>query len=307
MTAQTQGGTQNPLIQAPTRSLPKKVAVIGAGTIGPDIAYYLKSTIPDLTLYLVDVVPEAIEKAKERLAKYAAKGVAKKKLTEEQAAGVTANLIGTLDIKDLAECDWVLEAATENLDLKHKIFADVEAVVSADAIITSNTSSLPAERLFSKLKHKNRATVTHFFAPAFQNPAVEVIQWKEADTAMVQYLRWVFCSTGKVPLETQDAICFMLDRVFDNWCNEAANLLDTATAAEVDSVAGEFVHAGPFFVLNLANGNPIIVETNTLQMKRESTIDPHPSCARWTAGTQSSPASASTSTKMSLPRFGTAS
>jgi enoyl-CoA hydratase/3-hydroxyacyl-CoA dehydrogenase len=75
--------------------------------------------------------------------------------------------------------------------------------------------------------------------------------------------------TGKVPLVTADVACFMLDRIFDNWCNESALLLDRATAAEVDSVAAEFVHAGPFFVLNLARGNPIITETNTLQAEEE--------------------------------------
>ena len=94
---------------------------------------------------------------------------------------------------------------------------------------------------------------------------VEVVRWEKADPALVDYLRWVFCSTGKVPLVTDDVACFMLDRIFDNWCNESALLLERATAAEIDSVAGEFVHAGPFFVLNLANGNPIITETNTLQ------------------------------------------
>jgi len=72
-----------------------------------------------------------------------------------------------------------------------------------------------------------------------------------------------------VPLVTADAPCFMLDRIFDNWCNEAAMLLDRATAAEVDSTAVEFVQAGPFFVLNLARGNPIITETNTLQAEEE--------------------------------------
>jgi len=66
---------------------------------------------------------------------------------------------------------------------------------------------------------------------------------------------------------TENAICFVLDRIFDNWCNEAAYLLNEATAAQIDHVVEEFVHAGPFFVLNMANGNPIIVETNTLQME----------------------------------------
>ena len=179
------------------------------------------------------------------------------------------NIVTSTDYNAMADCDWVLEAATENLALKKEIFSRVEAVIRPDALITSNTSSLPAERLFSHLKHPERATVTHFFAPAFKNPAVEVIEWDKADPAVIDYLRWFFNATGKVPLVTADAVCFMLDRIFDNWCNEAALLLEVATAAEIDTVSTEFVHAGPFFVLNLANGNPIIVETNTLQMKEE--------------------------------------
>jgi len=138
-----------------------------------------------------------------------------------------------------------------------------------DAWITSNTSSLPAARIFADLRHKNRATVTHFFAPAWRNPVVEVIDTPALDRAVLDDLRWLFCTTGKVPLVTADVPCFMLDRVFDNWCNEAAHLLDRASAAEIDSTAAEFVHAGPFFVLNLAHGNPIIIETNTLQAEEE--------------------------------------
>ena len=259
----------NPLLATPDRALPRSVAVIGAGTIGPDIGYYLKSALPDLKLYLVDVSQKAIDSALLRFQDYSKKAVAKGKMSEADAAAVTSNLIGTLDYADIAECDWVIEAATENMALKRKIFARIEAVVRPDALITSNTSSLPAAQIFAQLKHKQRATVTHFFAPAWRNPAVEVIAWKKTDPAVVEYLRWVFCMTGKVPLVTADVACFMLDRIFDNWCNESAMLLDRATAAEVDSVAAEFVHAGPFFVLNLARGNPIITETNTLQAEME--------------------------------------
>ncbi|MDP1653631.1 MAG: 3-hydroxyacyl-CoA dehydrogenase NAD-binding domain-containing protein [Rhodocyclaceae bacterium] len=261
--------TANPLQQTPSRPLPKHVAIIGAGTIGPDIGYYLKSALPDIRLTLVDVSQAAIDKALQRCQDYAKKAVAKGKMSEQHAAAVTANIEGTLDYARLADCDWVIEAATENLSLKRRIFAQVESVVSPQALITSNTSSLPAERIFAELKHKARATVTHFFAPAWRNPAVEVIAWAQTDPAVVDYLRWLFCVTSKVPLVTADAVCFMLDRIFDNWCNEAALLLERATAAEIDSVAAEFVHAGPFFVLNLARGNPIITETNTLQAEEE--------------------------------------
>ncbi|HEY5897556.1 MAG TPA: enoyl-CoA hydratase-related protein, partial [Burkholderiales bacterium] len=187
----------------------------------------------------------------------------------DDAAAVTRGITASTDYAALRGADWVLEAATEDLALKRRIFAQVEALISPQALITSNTSSLPAARVFSELRDKSRATVTHFFAPAWRNPIVEVVGGYETDPAVVQWLRWFFCATGKVPLVTADVECFMLDRVFDNWCNDAALCLERATAAQVDAVAEEFVHAGPFFVLNLANGNPIITETNTLQAEAE--------------------------------------
>lgn len=259
----------NPLLAVQTRPMPRTVAIIGAGTIGPDIGYYLKSALPGLKVYLVDIAQDAVDRALERFHAYAAKAVAKGRMTEAQAAAVTGNLVGTLDYRDIADADWVLEAATENVELKRRIFAAVEAVVRPDTLITSNTSSLPAEQIFATLQRPQRATVTHFFAPAWRNPVVEVVRWDKVEPEVVEHLRQVFCLTGKVPLVTTDVACFMLDRVFDNWCNEAALLLERATAAEIDSVAGEFVQAGPFFVLNLANGNPIITETNTLQAELE--------------------------------------
>ncbi len=259
----------NPVMIQPTRGMPRSIAIIGAGTIGPDIGYYLKSDLPDLKLVLIDINEKALEKALERIAGYTKKGVAMGKISEAAAVKISENIVTSTDYSALADCDWALEAATENLALKKDIFSRVEELIRPDALITSNTSSLPAARLFSHLKHPERTTVTHFFAPAFKNPAVEVIEWEQADASVIDYLRWFFNATGKVPLVTADAVCFMLDRIFDNWCNEAALLLEVATAAEIDTVAAEFAHAGPFFVLNLANGNPIIVETNTLQMQEE--------------------------------------
>jgi enoyl-CoA hydratase/3-hydroxyacyl-CoA dehydrogenase len=260
---------QNPLLHKPTRALPRSIAIIGAGTIGPDIGYYLKSAIDNLTLYFVDISQDALDRARRRFEDYAHKAVARGRMSREQAERVCSNLHTTLSYDDIAGVDWVLEAATEDIAVKHRILAQVEALVRPDAMITSNTSSLPAATIFANLRHKARATVTHFFAPAWRNPIVEVIDWQSADPLLAKDLSWFFCSTGKVPLITADVACFMLDRIFDNWCNEAGLMLEEATAAQIDTVASEFVHAGPFFVLNLANGNPIIVETNTLQAKAE--------------------------------------
>ena len=257
----------NPLLIRPVRGLPSEMAVVGAGTIGPDIGYYLKSALPGSRLFLVDVVEAPLKRAEQRLADYAAKAVDKKKMKPELAAAVLENIVYTTDYGQVKNCGLVIEAATENIPLKQKIFASLEEIVAADAIITSNTSSIPAARLFNRMAHPQRATVTHFFAPAWRSLPVEVIAWDRVSQDVLDYLFWFFARTGKAPIITDDAICFVLDRIFDNWCNESAYLLSEATAAQIDKVAEEFVFAGPFFVLNLANGNPIIVETNTLQME----------------------------------------
>jgi enoyl-CoA hydratase/3-hydroxyacyl-CoA dehydrogenase len=259
----------NPLVRKPSRPLPKNVVVVGAGTIGPDIGYYLKSAIPELKLTLLDVAQAPLDRALRRFSDYARKAVERGKMKQSQADKVQANVHAILDYEVAREADWVIEAATEDLALKRRIFSRLDALMRPDALLTSNTSSLPAARIFSALRHKNRATVTHFFAPAWRNPIVEVVRTPDLDPQVLDDLRWTFCMTGKVPIVTEDVPCFMLDRVFDNWCNEAAHLLDRASAAEIDTGASEFVQAGPFFVLNLARGNPIIIETNTLQAEEE--------------------------------------
>jgi enoyl-CoA hydratase/3-hydroxyacyl-CoA dehydrogenase len=267
----------NPLLIKPERGLPSSVAVIGAGTIGPDIGYYLKSAMPDITLFLVDIDERPLQKAEKRLASYAQKAVDRKKMSPEKAAAVLKNISYTQDYNDIKGCDLVIEAATENIPLKQKIFENIENIVRPDTIITSNTSSIPADRLFSQMKHPERTTVTHFFAPAWRSLPVEVIQWEGANQATVDYLFWFFARTGKAPIITGNVICFVLDRIFDNWCNESACLLDVATASQIDKVAEEFVFAGPFFVLNMANGNPSSLKPTRFKWRKALTINLPPS------------------------------
>jgi enoyl-CoA hydratase/3-hydroxyacyl-CoA dehydrogenase len=282
----------NPLLISPGRGLPSEVAVIGAGTIGPDISYYLKSAMPAIRLFLVDVVEPPLKRAEQRLADYIAKAVEKKKMKPEAADAIRENIVYTTDYSRLKDCRLVIEAATESIPLKQKIFTLLEDTVSDDAIITSNTSSIPADRLFSNMRNPQRATVTHFFAPAWRSLPVEVIAWDRVSPKVLDYLFWFFARTGKAPIITDNAICFVLDRIFDNWCNEAAYLLNEATAGQIDNVAEKFVFAGPFYVLNLANGNPIIVETNTLQMEEGRHYRPAPvlrSVDRWLTPRPGSP------------------
>jgi enoyl-CoA hydratase/3-hydroxyacyl-CoA dehydrogenase len=282
----------NPLLIQPTRLLPDEVAVVGAGTIGPDIGYYLKTAMPGCRLFLLDVAEEPLKRAEQRIIGYTQKAIEKKKMKPEKAAAVRENIVYTKDYEQIRNCKLVIEAATESIPLKQKIFGMIEKIVAEDTIITSNTSSIPADRIFSNMTWPERTSITHFFAPAWRSLPVEVISWEGGSQEVLDYLFWFFAATGKAPIITDNAICFVLDRIFDNWCNEAAYLLDSAAAAQVDKVAQEFVFAGPFFVLNMANGNPIIIETNSLQMEEGAHYKPAPilsSVDRWLTPRPGSP------------------
>jgi len=293
----------NPLLIQPTRPLPDEVAVIGAGTIGPDIGYYLKSAMPDCRLYLLDVVEEPLKRAEQRIVGYTQKAIDRKKMKPEKAAAVLENIVYTTEYAQIKNCKLVIEAATEAIPLKQKIFGMVEKIVGDDTIITSNTSSIPADRIFSKMAKPERTSITHFFAPAWRSLPVEVISWERGSQEVLDYLFWFFAQTGKAPIITDNAICFVLDRIFDNWCNESAYLLQSATASQIDKVAEEFVFAGPFFVLNMANGNPIIIETNSLQMEEGDHYQPAPLLAsvnRWLTHRPGSPVEVSPAVKSTV-------
>lgn len=257
----------NPLLLKPSRTLPREAAVVGSGTVGPDIGYYLKSTLPDMILTVVDLKESALRAAEARMRGYVDKAIRKRKMNERQGKMLLENIFFTTDYAAIEQCDIIIEAAYEDERVKRTVFSQIEEIVSPEKIITSTTSSIPADRIFADLKYPERATITHFFAPAWHNPAVEVITWEKVEREVVDYLCWMFCMTGKTPLISDNAVCFILDRVFVNWCNEAAYLLDVATAGQIDRVAEEFVYAGPFYVLNLTKGNHLIIATNNRQME----------------------------------------
>ena len=172
---------QNPYLIRPTRPIPEEMAVLGAGNIGPDIAYSFRLAFPQKKLYMVDVVEEPLKRAQARFEGYAQKGVEKKMIRPEQVETVLGNIVYTTDYNQLKNCDLVIEAATEDLEIKKKILSLVESIVREDAIITSNTSGILADQIFSHLKHPERTTNTHFFEPAWRSMGVEVIAWERSD------------------------------------------------------------------------------------------------------------------------------
>jgi len=264
----------NPFLIRPTLPIPEEMAVIGAGNIGPDIAYFFRTGFPEKKLYLVDVIEEPLHRAKERFEGYAKKGVEKKKLRPEKVEAVLGNIVYTTDYDSLKNCGLVIEAATENLALKKKVLAQVESVVGEQAIITSNTSGMTADMIFSHLRHPERATIAHFFAPAWYSTGVEVINWERADKSVVDFLLWFFAQAGKAPVAARSVYSFLLNRLFETWASEAAWMLERATSKEIDCVSEEFLGAGPFYVTSVSGGNPLTFASQTRRVAESAAYAP---------------------------------
>ena len=282
----------NPYLIRPTRPIPEEMAVIGAGNIGPDIAYSLRTGLPETKLYLVDVIEEPLQRAKARREGYAKKGVEKKKLAPEMVEPVLGNIVYTTDYSQLKNCGLVIEAATEDLELKKKILSQVESIVGEDAIITSNTSGMTAEMIFGHLNHPERTAITHFFAPAWRSLGVEVINWDKADPDVIDFLFWFMAQVGKTPVAARNVYSFLLNRIFETWASEAAWMVDRATSKQIDSVSEEFVGAGPLFVMDMSGGNPLTFASQTRRTAEREAYAPSNlllSVAKWVVNKPGTP------------------
>ncbi len=254
---------QNPFLIRPTRPMPKEMAVLGAGNIGPDICYFFRTALPKQKMYLVDIVEDPLKKAQQRFEGYAKKGVERGKLKPEQVEAILGNIEYTTDYDKLKNCELVIEAATEELEIKKKILTKVESIVADDAIITSNTSGMLADQIFTHLRRPQRTTITHFFAPAWYSTGVEVINWEAVDKEVVDFLLWFLAQTGKTPIGARSAFSFVLNRLFESWASETAFMLDRATSKEIDRISEGFLGAGPFGITT----NPL---TYASQMRRSA-------------------------------------
>jgi enoyl-CoA hydratase/3-hydroxyacyl-CoA dehydrogenase len=271
---------QNPYLIRPTRGIPEEMAVLGAGNIGPDIAYSFRLAFPEKKLYMVDIVEEPLEKAKARFESYAQKGVQRKKLRPEQVETVLGNIVYTTDYNDLKNCDLVIEAATEDLEIKKKILSLVESIVREDAIITSNTSGILADQIFSHLKHPERTANTHFFEPAWRSMGVEVIAWEKSDKEVIDYLLWLMAQNGKTPLAAANVFSFLLNRLFESWGSETTFMLDKASSYEIDYISEEFLGMGPFGIMT----NPLTWASQTRRSAENPAYKPNKlllSVAKW--------------------------
>ena len=200
-----------------------KVGVLGAGMMGAGIAYVCARA--GMQVVLKDVAVENAEKGKSYTASLNDKAVARGRLTEEKAAELLGRITATADPADLTGCDLVIEAVFEDPALKAKVFAEVAPYINADALLCSNTSTLPITGLADGVDRPKDFIGLHFFSPVDKMPLVEIIRGKETTDATLAKAYDVVQAIRKTPIVVNDSRGFYTSRVIGTQINEGLRML----------------------------------------------------------------------------------
>ncbi|MGB3301300.1 3-hydroxyacyl-CoA dehydrogenase NAD-binding domain-containing protein [Gordonia sp. (in: high G+C Gram-positive bacteria)] len=197
----------------------KKVGVIGAGMMGAAIAYV--SAKAGIEVVLKDIDLDAAKRGKAYSEKLEAKAVGRGKQTQEKADALLARITPTVDPADFAGVDLVIEAAFESVEVKNKVFQEIEDIVEPDAVLGSNTSTLPITILAEGVKRSEDFIGIHFFSPVDKMPLVEIIKGeKTSDTVLAKVIDYTL-QIRKTPIVVNDSRGFFTSRVIGTFINEA--------------------------------------------------------------------------------------
>ncbi|MBC6448796.1 3-hydroxyacyl-CoA dehydrogenase NAD-binding domain-containing protein [Actinokineospora xionganensis] len=214
----------------------RRVAVLGAGMMGAGIAY--SSARAGIEVVLKDVSLEAAQKGKAYSEKILAKAVSRGKLTQEKADEVLARITPTADPADVAGVDLVVEAVFESPDLKKKVFGEIEDLVAPDALLGSNTSTLPITDLANGVKRQEDFIGLHFFSPVDKMPLVEIVVGeKTSDVALAKAFDYTL-QIKKTPIVVNDSRGFFTSRVIGTFINEAVAMIGEGVAPSSIEQAG---------------------------------------------------------------------
>jgi 3-hydroxybutyryl-CoA dehydrogenase len=230
-----------------------RVAVIGAGAMGAGIAQVAAQAGHDV--YLYDAAAGAAERGVANILAGLDKLVERGKIAAEERAAIAGRLTVASEIADLKDAKLVVEAIVERLDIKRQVFSALEDVVSEDAILATNTSSLSVTAIAAGLKHPQRVAGLHFFNPAPVMKLVEIIAGLASDRAVLDMLYATAKDWGKAPVHATSTPGFIVNRVARPFYAEGLRLLEerAADAATIDAVmreAGGF-RMGPFELMDL--------------------------------------------------------
>ncbi|MET7612468.1 3-hydroxyacyl-CoA dehydrogenase NAD-binding domain-containing protein [Streptomyces seoulensis] len=218
----------------------RKVAVLGAGMMGAGIAYSCARA--GIEVVLKDVSLEAAAKGKGYSEQLCAKAVAKGRTSQEKADALLARITPAADAADLAGCDAVIEAVFEDTALKHKVFQEIQSVVEPDALLCSNTSTLPITALAEGVERQGDFIGLHFFSPVDKMPLVEIIKGERTgDEALARAFDLVR-QINKTPIVVNDSRGFFTSRVIGHFINEGVAMvgegLEPASVEQAAAQAG---------------------------------------------------------------------
>ncbi|HIE74429.1 MAG TPA: 3-hydroxybutyryl-CoA dehydrogenase, partial [Flavobacteriales bacterium] len=236
----------------------KKISVIGAGTMGAGIAQIAATNGHEVCLY--DSFDGAIETAEAKLKKILNRLVEKERITQQENETILEKINFTKDIKEVSGSGLVIEAIIENLDIKQKVFAEIESLVDEDCIIASNTSSLSIASIASACKKAERVVGIHFFNPAPLMPLVEIIPAVQTSEDTLNKVKSIIDSWEKLTVIAKDTPGFIVNRVARPFYGEAIRIYEEGVAdfATIDWAMREIggFRMGPFELMDYI-GNDI--------------------------------------------------
>ena len=213
-----------------------RIAVLGAGQMGSGIAQVCAAAGHPVVLR--DLDPAALERSRSAIASSLDRLLAKARITEADKAATLGRITTASAVEALADADIVIEAVTENLDVKRAIFRELSATCRPDAILASNTSSISLTRLAAAVEHPERVIGMHFMNPVPMMQLVEVISARQTSPQTRDTVEALARALGKVPVDVKNSPGFVANRVLIPMINEAAFCLyeGLATAEEIDTV-----------------------------------------------------------------------
>lgn len=252
----------------------KNISVIGAGTMGNGIAHVFAQH--GYTVSLVDISQDALDKAIATISKNLDRMVKKEKITEDDKVNTLNNITTYKDMKEgVGAADLVVEAATENVDLKLKIFGDLDKIAPAEAILGTNTSSISITKIAAVTNRPEKVIGMHFMNPVPVMKLVEVIRGYATSDGVTETIMGTSKSLNKVPVEVNDYPGFVANKILMPMINEAIITLHEGTAGveEIDTVM-KLGMAHPMGPLQLADFIGLDVCLSILKVLQDGYGDP---------------------------------
>jgi 3-hydroxybutyryl-CoA dehydrogenase len=219
------------------KKIMKNITVIGAGTMGNGIAHTFAQS--GFNVALVDISQEAIDRGLGTISKNLDRMVAKERITEDDKVSTLGNITSYTNLKEgVSQADLVVEAATENVDLKLKIFGDMDQFAPADCILSTNTSSISITQIAAVTKRPEKVIGMHFMNPVPIMKLVEIIRGYSTSDEVTETIMTLSQKLGKTPTEVNDYPGFVANRILMPMINEAIETLYNGVAGvqEIDTV-----------------------------------------------------------------------